>query len=51
MKNLKRISSLLLSVMLGVAMASAVVPNMMKKVDEKEIASSKKCRKRNVLPN
>ena len=35
MKNLKRISSLLLSVMLGVAMASAVVPNMMKKVDEK----------------
>lgn len=35
MKNLKRISTILLSVVLGVTMANAVVPNMMKKVDEK----------------
>ena len=35
MNNLKRISSLLLSMMLGATMASAVVPNIMKNVDEK----------------
>ena len=35
MRNLKRIGSLLLAVMMGVSVASAVVPNIMKNVDEK----------------
>ena len=35
MRNLKRIGSLLLAVMMGVSAASAVVPNIMKNVDEK----------------
>lgn len=35
MKNLKRIGAILASVMLGIAMANAVVPNIMKNADEK----------------
>ncbi len=35
MKNLKRFGSFLLAVMLGASVASAVVPNIMKNVDEK----------------
>ena len=35
MKNLKRISALMIAVMFGMAVANAVVPNIMKNVDEK----------------